>query len=295
MDKKIDVMIVGAQKAGTTSLLKYLSEHPQCVGHPQKEFAYFTDDKEFEQGIDIAFKKYFSHKDSNKSEKVIAKNAGLYTYQKGLERLKANSPNCEIIILLRNPVERTYSSYLMEKNYGSVKFDFSELPDLIKKHQDNDESWGFNFFINYGLYAQHLTNIYRHFPKEQVTVILYRDFKKDSLKECKNIFDKIGVNTDFSPNVEMKYNVTKKTRSQLYANMIHRFLKNENPIKKAIKLFIPGRFVYRYGEFLREVNKTQQTHESINEDVKKFLIDFYKPQNAELEKMIGKDLSDWNK
>ncbi|MCK6649638.1 MAG: hypothetical protein L6Q66_08280, partial [Bacteroidia bacterium] len=80
-----------------------------------------------------------------------------------------------------------------------------------------------------------------------------------------------------------------------YANMIHRFLKNENPIKKAIKLFIPGRFVYRYGEFLREVNKTQQTHESINEDVKKFLIDFYKPQNAELEKMIGKDLSDWNK
>ena len=40
---KIDIMIVGAQKAGTTSLLRYLGEHPECVAHPQKEFAYFLE------------------------------------------------------------------------------------------------------------------------------------------------------------------------------------------------------------------------------------------------------------
>lgn len=44
MSKKIDVMIVGAQKDGTTSLLRYMGEHPDCIAHPQKEFAYFIDE-----------------------------------------------------------------------------------------------------------------------------------------------------------------------------------------------------------------------------------------------------------
>ncbi|MBA3970765.1 MAG: sulfotransferase domain-containing protein [Bacteroidetes bacterium] len=294
MNKKIDVMIVGAQKAGTTSLLRYLGEHPECISHPQKEFAYFTDTNEYQQGIEVALKKYYSHSPTG-NKKIIAKNASLYTSDLGLRRLIENNPACKIILLLRNPVERTYSSYLMEKNYGSAKFDFSELPELIKKHQDTDESWGFNFFINYGLYAQHLKNIYSFFPKEQVTVILYRDLKKDALKECQNIFRKAHVNADFKPNVELKHNVTKKTRSEIYARLVHRFLHNENPIKKAIKRIIPGHKAYKYGELLREVNKTDEKHQVIDSEVKHFLIDYYKPHNDELEKLIDKDLSDWNK
>lgn len=287
-------MIVGAQKAGTTSLLRYLGEHPECISHPQKEFAYFTDQTEYNQGLDTAFKKYYSHL-PDKPNKIIAKNASLYTNDVGLKRLKENNSKCQIVILLRNPVERTYSSFLMEKNYGSVKFGFSELPELVKKHQDKDESWGFSFFISYGLYALHLKKIYSYFPKEQVTVILYRDLKKDALKECKNIFMKIGVDQDFVPNVEQKHNVTKKNRSQFYARLVHHFLHNGNPIKKAIKKLIPGHKAYKYGELLRDVNKTDKKHQVIDGEVKQFLIDFYKPHNDELEKLIDKDLSDWNK
>ncbi len=288
-------MIVGAQKAATTSLLRYLGEHPQCISHPQKEFSYFTDAREFSEGWTTTLRKYFSHKPLFEGIKIVAKNASLYTNQKGLTKLKENNPKCEIILLLRNPVERTYSSYLMEKNYGTVKFEFCELPDLIKKHENEDESWGFNFFINYGLYSEHLKNIYNYFPKEQVTIILYRDLKKDALKECQNIFNKIGIDPEFEPEVNVKHNVTRKTRSLIYARVIRRFLQNDNPIKKVIKQFIPGHKAYKYGDLLRDVNKTEEKHEGIGPEVRKFLVDFYRPYNEELQAMIGKDLSDWNK
>lgn len=295
MKRTIDVMIVGAQKAGTTSLLRYLGEHPQCISHPQKEFSYFIDKKEYALGLKAAMKKYYSNKTNDASVKVIAKNAGLFTNMDGLERLKENSPNCEIVIILRNPVERTYSSYLMEKNFGTLKFEFSQLPELIAKHQNNvDESWDFDFFIEYSLYAHHLKKIYSLFSKEQVTVVLYEDLKNNTVGVCKKIFDKLKIDNTFVPNTEVKHNVTKKTRSNLYARAVKRLLRNENPLKKLIKLFLPGHKVYKYGELLREVNKTDKKHELINQDVKKFLIEYYKPYNKELEEMIGKDLSAWN-
>ncbi len=296
MIRKIDVMIVGAQKAGTTSLLRYLGEHPQCISHPQKEFSYFTDKKEYSLGLNAALKKYYAHKPHTNETKIIAKNAGLFTDTAGLSRLKQNNPNCEIVFIIRNPVERTYSSYLMEKNFGTVKFDFADLPELIKRHQNNeDDSWDFDFFIEYSLYATHLKNIYNYFPKEQVNIVLYEDLKNDAAGVCKKIFDKIKIDNLFSPKIEIKHNVTQKTRSNIYARIVKHFLRNENPVKKLLKKFMPGHKVYKYGELLRDVNKTEKKHQPINEEVKKFLMEYYKPFNEELEKMIGKDLSNWNK
>lgn len=295
MGKKIDVMIIGAQKAGTTSLLRYLGEHPNCVSHQQKEFSYFTDPLEYKEGIKFSFSKFFPQFNNNKNLKIICKNASLYADEKALLRLKKNNPQCKLILILRNPVERTYSSYLMEKNYGSVNFEFSELPQLITKHKDNDESWGFNFFLNYGLYANYLKIIYNHFPKEQVHILLYRDIKNDALKACKDIFRFIGVPENFAPNVSIKHNVTKKTRSSSYASLTKRLLQNESSLKKILKFFIPAHKTYVYGELLRNVNITEERYEPMNKEVRNYLVEFFRPYNKELEKMIGRDLSDWNK
>ncbi len=295
MSRPIDVMIVGAQKAGTTSLLRYLGEHPACISHPQKEFSYFTDKAEYAEGLAAALKKYYAHKEYTDKTKIIAKNAGLFTDMNGLARLKKNSPDCQLVFILRNPVERTYSSYLMEKNFGTVKFDFEDLPEMIKKHQNNNENtWDFDFFIEYSLYSHHLKNIYSLFPKENVNIVLYEDLKNNGAEVCKTIFRKLKIDDSFLPNVEMKHNVTQKTRSNFYARAVKHLLRNHNPIKKLIKRFVPGHKVYKYGELLRDVNKTEKKHEPINAEVKQFLVDYYRPYNKELEEMIGKDLTSWN-
>jgi hypothetical protein len=293
MNRKIDVMIVGAQKAGTTSLLRYFGEHPECISHPQKEFSYFTDVREFNEGWETAFKKYYAHAIIGGKKKLIAKNASLCTNAEGLKRLREHNPACKLFIILRNPVERTYSSYLMEKNFGSVNFEFTDLPDLIGKHQ-HDKSWDYKFFIDFSLYAHHIKTMYTFFPKEQVHILLYDELQQNPAELCKHAFQKTGVNDAFVPQVKIRHNVTQKTRSSVYARVMAKFLHNENPLKKAIKKFLPGHKVYKYGELLREINKTDKKHEGIPEETKKFLVDFYRPYNAELEELIGKDLSKWN-
>lgn len=295
MGRKIDVMIVGAQKAGTTSLLRYLGEHPECVSHPQKEFAYFIDTSEYHNSYKNAFQKYFGSKDIDQNQKIIAKSAGLYADEAAVKRLHEHNPNCKIVLILRNPIERAYSSYLMEKNYGTAKFEFNDLPELIRKHKQDDESWGFSFFIDYGLYANYIKMIYKYFPENQVSVFLYRNFRKDPLSVCKTVFNKIGVDDTFIPNVEVKHNVTLKNRSTTFARATKHILRKDSIVRKALMLFIPNHKAYKYGEFLREMNKTKDYYEGMNAEIRNFLIEFYKPHNRELEKMLGQDLSDWDK
>ncbi|HVA97418.1 MAG TPA: sulfotransferase [Bacteroidia bacterium] len=295
MERKIDVMIVGAQKSGTSSLLRYLGEHPACLSHLQKEFSCFFDDKEYEQGFEKALKKFFSHESYTEKTKLICKNANLYAKEEALKRLKEHNPKCEIIFIMRHPTDRTYSSFLMEKNAGSAKFEFSELPELFKKHQEDEINWGFQYFIEYSLYAKYLNKIYEYFPKEQVTLLLYEDLRKDAKSVCKKIFQKIKVDETFIPEVSVVHNLTKKTRSSYYARVLRRLLSNQNPLKKGIKKIISGHAAYHYGEALRKINKVDKKHNSMDENVRAFLVELYKPYNEELAKMIGRDLTFWNK
>ncbi len=295
MSRPIDVMIVGAQKAGTTSLLRYLGEHPECITHPQKEFAFFVDSHEYNNNYNQAFNKYFPNKTIPLNLKIVAKSAGLYANENAIKRLYDHNPKCELIIILRNPVERAYSSYLMEKNYGSAKFEFSELPELMKEHKENDESWGFNFFIEYGFYAKHLNNIYKYFPKEQVYVILYDELKNHTLKVCQDIFNIINIDNLFQPNVEVKHNVTQKMYSQFYARVTKHILKKKGVFRRLFLKIIPTNKAYKFGEKLRLINKKNGKNSEMNDSEKKYLITFYKQHNDELEKIIKCDLSDWNK
>lgn len=103
MAKKIDLMIVGAIKAGTTSLKNYLNEHPEILGHFQIDLTYFTNDSEYEAGYEKAFKKYFTEGGITKTRRVIAKDASVHQYEKTIKRLYEHNPECYIVFIIRNP------------------------------------------------------------------------------------------------------------------------------------------------------------------------------------------------
>ena len=87
--RQIDLMIIGAQKAGTTALNHYLGQHPDVLGHPQTEFAYFRDDNLFAEGYEPVFRRHFTQGDPATARVVIGKNAGIYDSETALacERL----------------------------------------------------------------------------------------------------------------------------------------------------------------------------------------------------------------
>src|SRR5262245_11979337 len=110
-DGKIDAMIVGAQKSGTTSLLRYLSQHPMIEAHLPEEFSFFVRDAEYELGIESAFTRFFTGTDFSDPKVVVAKNAGMCYNEVALGRLKNHHPGVIVIMVIRNPVDRAWSSY----------------------------------------------------------------------------------------------------------------------------------------------------------------------------------------
>ena len=114
----VDLAIIGAQKAGTTSLKEYLSQHPSIQTHPQIEFSFFRDEELYLKGYAAAEKKYLTLNPNATNKKTLIKNVGIYSSTDALERLYKHNPECKIIFIVRNPITRAYSSYNMERFNG---------------------------------------------------------------------------------------------------------------------------------------------------------------------------------
>jgi len=289
----LDLVIIGAQKSFTTSLKNYLGEHPSVTAHPQQEMAFFTDDNEYKMGYKRALSHYYRDITHNSGNKIIAKNAILYTSEKGIKRLHEHNPNCKIVLNLRNPVDRAYSAYLMEYNYVDVGFPFEEIKGIAQKADTS--YWPFNLFIDAGNYAKYLKNIYKYFPKEQVMIFLCEEIKEDPLKVCRQIFRWLNVDDAFTPEIKV-YNPTKKRGSKLYARLAVTLLKRSPVLRKTASLLMPTHHNYKVGNFIRNLNKTNDTYAPMNVATREYLLSYYRDANKELEELTGKKVTSlWNK
>lgn len=288
--QKIRLFIAGAQKCGTTSLKHYLGEHPSIITHLQKEFAYFYDDEEFRGGWNAAMAKYYGFHSENTVR--VAKNAGLYVKETAVQRLYEHNPESHIVLLLRNPADRAYSAYQMEKNYGHISEDFSVIRPMLNQRPAND--WRYEFFIKMGMYSDYITMMRKYFPKEQFTIVSYESLHKEPEAVCSKLFELLGVDKSFKPDISVRYNVTHKMHSSAYAKMVARLLKNDNPLKKVARRLMPRGQDVKLGEMLRNVNKSSTKPEKISTDLRCQLVEFYRPYNHQLSELTGIDFSAWN-
>ncbi|HMT30084.1 MAG TPA: sulfotransferase domain-containing protein [Bacteroidia bacterium] len=289
-------MIIGAQKAGTTSLKNYLYQHPQIESHYQTEFSYFSDPKEFKLGYDDAFSRYISKTDLPSEKKLIAKYAGLYATERGLKLLHDHNPDVTIVLILRNPVERAYSAYNMEHTYNTdwMNKDFEGMLDIISKKQFEDPMY--KLFIQMGLYNEYVEMVYRYFPKEKVKIYLFEEMKKDPLKICKELFEILGVDPHFIPDVSVIHNKSARAKNVLIARIIEKLRNNHNFIKKFAKNILPHETFTKIGYQLIEMNKSSKKKiEPLNPVVRAKFEDFFRPYNQKLADLTGMDLSIWEK
>ncbi len=292
MINPISLMIVGAQKAGTTSLKHYLGEHPQLFAHQQKEFSFFSDATEYKQGFAVAERKYYPSTSSKQLR--IAKNAQLYSLPNGLERLQEHNPNCKLVLVLRNPVDRAYSSFLMERNYGSLHCTFDDIAALRHTPVSLEEDWRFEILLGMSMYAKHLEHIWTLFPETQTRIFLFEDLIKQPTHICRDLFEWMEIDPSFHPQTNRKYNETKQVKSNTYSRLIKKVLHNENPLKKLARTILPTQAEHKVGELLYNVNKSKHKHPEINTQTRKDLIAYFRPYNDHLSQLLNRDLSAWN-
>ncbi|WP_353686678.1 sulfotransferase [Thermodesulfovibrio sp. 3462-1] len=205
--------IVGAQKAGTTSLYEYLKEHPEIYMSPVKEPHYFAKDLDYENmrrdmkrtTIFIrTLEEYLELFNGVKNEKAIGEASPSYLYSKvAAYEIKKFNPDAKVIMILRDPVERAYSHYLMNLRDGltSEKDFIKEVLSDLKKPK---KGWGIShLYIELGLYYEQVKRYLDTFPKDNVKILLYEDFKLNTYEVIKDIFSFLGVENNFySPKFE---------------------------------------------------------------------------------------------
>ena len=140
----IDFFLLGAPKAGTTSLFYYLTEHPQIYPSKFKETRFFLDEKLYNKGFQFYLEKYFP-----KSENYKIRGEGTPAYLGNCEivaprikkTLEGNEP--KFIIILRDPVERAWSNYQHRKR---MEVEFLNFEQALADEENRKKKWKGNFF-----------------------------------------------------------------------------------------------------------------------------------------------------
>ena len=290
----VDVAIVGAQKAGTTSLKEYLAQHPSIHTHPQIEFSYFRDDDLYNRGYVAAEKEFLTVNNGSPSSITLIKNVGIYSSEIAVQRLYEHNPNCHIVFLVRNPVLRAFSSFSMEKFNGWYKEDFEKVKQVIEEENYSDVS--FRLFIGHGLYVNHLKLLYRFFKKEQIKIVEYESFVHDRAAVCKSILKWIGLDENFEFNVNKVFNETKKSNSAIISSILIQLRSNKNPLKKTTKFILPYSWFTKLGGYLISLNKSKKRSKPMSQDMNDYLKAYFAHYNQEFDRLAGTNFSDeWNK
>jgi len=290
--KKIDFMIIGIQKAATSSLANYLAQHPDICKHKSNEMPYFTLNEEYYKGYKFNYEKYFYHCSAKK--KILAKSVTVIQSLESIKRLYEHNKDMKLVLVLRNPVDRAHSAFWYAKRMGWENLDsFEEAleQESIRREKDMIKKRITRYKEN-GKYAIQIKQLFNIFPKEQVFILLQEDIIKDANSVCQNIFSFFNLKTIH------ELNITRSNESAVPRILfINKLFYSNNPIKKKIKQNLPiliQRIIDRSKEKIISFNEKKVKNKKMDLETRKQLISYYKDMNIELEKLINRDLSHWN-
>lgn len=179
----VDFLVVGAGRAGTTSLFEILSQHPDIFIPPRKECRYFSDLPTNFAGPGAGYandgirsrQQYCSLFKTARPGQLCGDISPdyLYYYKKAVPKILSEvGPDIPIIIILRNPIDRTYSHYLKHVRDGRENLSFEAALKAEKDRLDNRWPWGWAY-TGGGLYAAPVKHYLDNFKR--VLILLFEE------------------------------------------------------------------------------------------------------------------------
>ena len=279
-----NLFIVGAQKSGTTSIFHYLRKHPKIYMSSIKEPAYFS---KYRGSMPFKHTKptkeqYLELFQYVKNEPIICEVSTPYLFDpESAKKIYEIIPDAKIIIILRNPIERSYSRYL-ENRWNS---DYSTFGDEIRKGLDklkkeyNDPA---DNILLCGLYYEQVKRYLDLFGEKNVKIIIYEEmFPKNIKQKVKEILEFLEIKQlhDFEETNYFGY----------YTPRGEKLLTNSF-VQKFAYTFVPENLrIFLYKKIRNKDNKKPQ----MNSEDKIFLKNFYLDDYKKLEKLLNRKLP-WN-
>ena len=283
--------IVGAQKAGTTSLYHYLNQHPEVYMSPRKEPHYFEGmHQEYRRPgrrsvpvSDLA--EYEALFEGASGERAIGEASASYLYSSRAPGLiKSRVPDAKLIAILRNPADRAYSNFLHCVQVGREPLG-SFAAALQAEESRMRDKWGpLWYYKDKGFYYAQVKRYFDAFGRDQVGVWLYEDLRNDAFGTLGEVFRFLGVDERFVPDTSVEHNPSGVPRGgRLYTGV--RALTARNPV--LVEKVLPARLrgYVKNRIFVKPPPFPPELREDLSHS--------YKEDILRLGELIERDLSAW--
>lgn len=283
--KRVDFLLIGAQKSGTTALYRYLTAHPRIYMPAAKEVEFFSDESRYERGLDWYWDSYFSGApvESIKGEATTH----YMMYPAVPARIRKCLPNVRLLAILRNPIERAYSHYRMSRMRGLDERSFERaVHELLDSPPDApDPTYD---YVRFGEYAAILRRYFDVFGGENLRVLFYEELETSPASVVREAFEFLGADPEFEPpNLGERYNVGGSARfprlSKLAIRVVGRL--QRTPVVERVVT----RDRYEAFKFWTrtELSVKREAEPGPNARTRSVLVDHYRAGVGELATLLG--------
>jgi hypothetical protein len=286
-------IVLGGIKCGTTSLYYYLLEHPEIFLCP-KEVHYFLHGGEDLGRIRVtSLEEYKGLFDEVKNEIAIGEVAVQYLHMPiAAKNIKATIPDARLIALLRNPIKRTFSHFLMHCRIGNIKTKNGERVGSLPRPDQINEilSDPNHYYVNCSRYYKHLIRFYESFPKEKIFVSFIEDISSDDASTMKEIFRFLEVDDTFTPNTNVRYNIA----TDKEYNPVLMILRRNELFMRLVTRYLPKTVLNSFNRWRKRGNSENSSKKvEIPLDVSKRMRNWFYEDNLKLQDLLKRDLSKW--
>jgi hypothetical protein len=191
-------------------------------------------------------------------------------------------PTCKIIMVLRNPLDRGYSHYLMDYKLGLVDLPYEDI--VLKKGNHKKLDLYYQQYVELGLYAKQLERYLHVFPKDQIKVYTQDELKNNISLVVDDLYSFLGAD---SKNITLS--TTKHNQFSLPKNVVIHKLYSSVWLRKFLSNLLP----YNLREQIKTVFFKKGKKPEISASLRTTLQEIYNPDIIKLNDMIEQDVLNW--
>jgi Sulfotransferase domain len=278
-----DFIGIGAQRTGTSWIYACLYEHPRlCL--PRKEINFFSRERNWSRGFEW-YEGIFAECPPNALAGEFC--TSYLSDTEAPERIRDRYPQVRLIVSLRHPADRAYSSYLNDIVAGAVP-PTTGFREALQSHPE---------YVEAGRYARYLTNYLDLFPRGQLLVSIFDDARRDPLGAIRETYRFLDVDPTFRPTMlDRRVGIGRVPRSQ----RVERWLIDTSAALSRQRALRPLWWRAKrlgLGDRLRALNTAQSTvlPEGLDPEERRSLIREFEPEISALEKLLEMELPGWRR
>jgi hypothetical protein len=262
-------LIIGAPKAGTTSLAAYLDAHPEIFIAPEKEVHFFNE--HYDRGVEW----YQSRFEGAEGCRAVGEATPMYMYRDvALERMTALLPDAKLIAVLRNPIDRAYSHYWWMRAL-TERLSFADAVRGEIAGERNSE------YVTGGRYLDRLLKVCSHYPRTSLHVVIIEQMNASLEASYAAICRFIGVDGSIAP--ASLGNVLNPSYTLRFPRLRRAMVRT-----RAWKR-LPGDIADRIDRW----NRIPFKYPPMDAAIRAELEAYYAEPNAALAAWLGRDLPEW--